>query len=128
MLANLRARARALKNDTLALYFAAQDSRTPWYAKLLVLMIVAYTFSPIDLVPDFVPILGLLDDLILVPLGLALAIKLIPTEVLAEARMKATSQGLDKNVGRIGTVIIIVIWGLALYWAVTFVLRLLETR
>ena len=73
MLASLKARARALKTETYALYLAARDPRTPWYAKGLVLLIVAYALSPIDLIPDFVPVLGYLDDLIIVPGGIALA-------------------------------------------------------
>lgn len=80
LLAELKERARHLKAETFALYLAARDPRTPWYAKLIVADIVAYAFSPIDLIPDFVPVLGYLDDLILVPMGIALAIKLIPIQ------------------------------------------------
>ncbi len=89
MLAELKQRARHLKSETFALYLAARDPRTPWYAKLLVAGIVAYAFSPIDLIPDFVPVLGYLDDLILIPLGIALAIKMVPHSVLAECRARA---------------------------------------
>ena len=84
LLAELKQRARHLKAETFALYLAARDPGTPWYAKLLVAGIVAYAFSPLDLIPDFVPVLGYLDDLILIPLGIALAIKLIPHSVLTE--------------------------------------------
>lgn len=84
LLENLKQRARGLKAETFALYLAARHPRTPWYAKLFVAGIVAYAFSPMDLIPDFVPVLGYLDDLILLPLGIAVAIKMIPASVLAE--------------------------------------------
>ena len=86
LLDELKKRARHLKAETFALYLAARDPRTPWYAKLLVAGIVAYAFSPIDLIPDFVPVFGYLDDLILLPMGITLAIKLVPNSVLAECR------------------------------------------
>lgn len=95
LLAELKQRARHLKAETFALYLAARDPRTPWYAKLIVAGIVAYALSPIDLIPDFVPVLGYLDDLILIPMGIALAIKLIPDAVLADCRTRA--QGTMKN-------------------------------
>ena len=88
LLAELKQRARHLKAETFALYLAARDPRTPWYAKLLVAGIVAYAVSPIDLIPDFVPVLGYLDDLILIPAGIALAIKLVPDSVLADCRVQ----------------------------------------
>ena len=115
LLAELKQRARHLKAETLALYLAARDPRTPWYAKLLVAGIVAYAVSPIDLIPDFVPVLGYLDDLILIPAGVALAVKLVPDSVLADCRAQA--QEIFKNgkpVSRIAGVVIVVIWiGLA---------------
>lgn len=88
-LAALKKRADCLKADTLALYLAARDPRTPWYAKLLLAGVVAYALSPIDLIPDFIPVLGYLDDLVLIPLGIALAIRLIPPRVMAECRARA---------------------------------------
>lgn len=111
MLAELKQRARHLKSETFALYLAARDPRTPWYAKLLVAGIVAYAFSPIDLIPDFVPVLGYLDDLILIPLGITLAIKMVPHSVLAECRARAqeTMQN-GKPVSRVAGIVIIVIW------------------
>jgi uncharacterized membrane protein YkvA (DUF1232 family) len=78
LLATLKQRARLLKSETFALYLAARHPQTPWYAKFLAAGIVAYAFSPIDLIPDFIPILGYLDDLILIPIGIALVIKLVP--------------------------------------------------
>src|SRR6476620_3180105 len=90
VLESWRARARALKRDTYALYLAARDPRTPWYARALAVLILAYAFSPIDLIPDFIPVLGYLDDLLLVPLGLALLARLVPAEVMADARARAS--------------------------------------
>ncbi len=97
---SLKQLATKLKNDVYTVYLASKDSRTPWYARLLAVVVVAYAFSPIDLIPDFIPILGYLDDLILVPLGLWLVIKLIPTHILAECREQAlalSAQGKPKN-------------------------------
>ncbi|MFN4361972.1 MAG: YkvA family protein [Hylemonella sp.] len=118
-LEGLRQRARALKDQTYVLYLAARHPRTPWYAKLLVAGIVAYAFSPIDLIPDFIPVLGLLDDLVLIPLGIWLAIRLVPPLVLAECRLRA--QERRKLVSRAAGVVIVAIWmalvGLGLWWA-----------
>ena len=121
-LSELKQRARHLKADTYALYLAARDPRTPWYAKLLVAGIAAYAFSPIDLIPDFVPILGYLDDLILIPLGIALAIKLVPHSVLAECRTRAQETMQNrKPVSRVAGAVIVVIWlvlaALCIVWA-----------
>jgi len=87
--ARLRARARELKIQVHALLLAYRDPRTPWYAKALAVLVAAYALSPIDLIPDFIPVLGQLDDLLLVPLGIALAVRLIPREVLADCRARA---------------------------------------
>jgi uncharacterized membrane protein YkvA (DUF1232 family) len=83
--------ARRLKNEIMTLYLAARDRRTPWYAKAIVGCVVAYALSPIDLIPDFIPVLGYLDDLLLLPLGIYLALKLIPAEVLTDARTQAAN-------------------------------------
>lgn len=123
MLARLRARARALKNEAFAVYLAAKDPRTPWYAKALIFFVVAHTFSPIDLIPDFIPVLGYLDDLIIVPGGLWLAVRLIPPEVLAEARATAATRSFDRRVGYIGMAIIILVWIVVLVGLVYFILR-----
>lgn len=110
-LAVLRQRARRLKAETLALYLAARDPRTPWYAKLLVAGIVAYALSPIDLIPDFVPVLGYLDDLVLIPMGISLAIRLIPDAVLDACRTQANAtMESGKPVSRIAGAIIVIIW------------------
>ncbi|NIS83017.1 MAG: DUF1232 domain-containing protein [Anaerolineales bacterium] len=111
MFDRLKQWARHLKKETYALYFAYRDPRVPWYAKLLVAFVVAHTFSPIDLIPDFIPVIGHLDDLIITPLGLVLALRLIPAEVMAEARIKAESSLIEgKNVSRVGLLIVISIW------------------
>ncbi len=111
VLEKLKHRTRHLKAETFALYLAARDPRTPWYAKLLVAGIVAYAFSPIDLIPDFVPVFGYLDDLVLIPLGIALAIKLLPHSVLAECRTRAQETTRNgKPVSRVAGAVIVVIW------------------
>lgn len=92
MLQSLQCRTRVLKQDAFTLYFACQDQRTPWYAKFLAALVVGYAFSPIDLIPDFIPVLGLLDDLIIVPLGVLMVCRLIPLEVMADCRRKAEEQ------------------------------------
>jgi uncharacterized membrane protein YkvA (DUF1232 family) len=112
-LAGWRARllswARRLKIDAYALYLAARDPRVPWMAKAVSAAVAAYAFSPIDLVPDFVPVLGALDDLIIVPLGVALALRLIPPDVMTECRARAESFA-DRPVSRIAAVAIVFIW------------------
>lgn len=110
MLEQLRDRARALKQEALAIYFAARDPRTPWHVKALIFFVVAHTFSPIDLIPDFIPILGYLDDLIITPGGIWLAVRLIPAEVMKDARATAAAQGVDGRVGKLGAAIIVVTW------------------
>jgi uncharacterized membrane protein YkvA (DUF1232 family) len=89
MLESWKGRARRLKGETYALYLAYRDPRTPWYAKVFAALVVGYAFSPIDLIPDPIPVLGYLDDLLLVPLGIALALKMIPLAVLDECREQA---------------------------------------
>ena len=89
MLESWKRRARRLKKETYALYLTYRDPRTPWYAKVFAALVVAYAFSPIDLIPDPIPVLGYLDDLLLVPLGIALALKMIPPVVLDECREQA---------------------------------------
>ena len=122
--ASLRRKVRALEADTLALYLAARDPRVPWPAKAVAALTVAYALSPIDLIPDFIPVIGYLDDLVLVPLGLALAIRLIPPALLAEHRAEAArrfTQGGPRS--RIGAVFVILTWALAVAWLVSALLR-----
>ena len=106
---SLKAWAFALKRDAHAVWLAARDPRTPWYAKAVALCVAAYAFSPIDLIPDFVPVLGYLDDLILVPAGLWLALKLVPPEVLAEHRA-AAEEAARRPVSKVAAGIVIVAW------------------
>ena len=104
-------RAQALKRETYAVYLACRDPRVPWYGRLLAACVVGYAFSPIDLVPDFVPVLGYLDDLILIPLGIALLLKIIPPEVMAECRVKAEAViASGKPTNWIAAGIIVGIW------------------
>jgi uncharacterized membrane protein YkvA (DUF1232 family) len=110
MLDRLKARALELKREAYAIHFAARDPRTPWYAKALIFFVVAHTFSPIDLIPDFIPILGYLDDLIIAPGGLWLAVRLIPPEVMAEARSAAASRGIEGSAGKVGAVLTVLLW------------------
>jgi len=107
----LRDWARRLQAETLALWFAARDDRTPWYAKLFVAAVVAYALSPIDLIPDFVPVLGLLDDIILIPIGVALALRMIPADVMAAARERARLALADPRPrSGVAAAVIVAIW------------------
>lgn len=117
MLQSWRLRVRALKHESYALYLAARDPRTPWYAQLIAGLVVAYAFSPIDLIPDFIPVLGMLDDLLLVPLGIALALRLTPPIVLAECRQRAKDAfEAGKPVSRGAAIVIVALWiGLAAF-------------
>ena len=122
LLEKLKHRARQLKRETFALYLAARHPGTPWHAKLFVAAVAAYAFSPIDLIPDFIPVLGYLDDLILIPLGIMLAVKLVPPDVLAECRARAQEiMANGKPVSRIASAVIVVIWlalaALCIRWA-----------
>ena len=110
---SLKEKARALKRETTALWFALRDPRTPWAARVVGALVVAYALSPIDLIPDFIPVLGLLDDLILLPLGIALCIRLIPADVFEDARRRAIDAE-RQPANRIAAVVIVLIWiGLA---------------
>ena len=109
---NLKTKARALKRETIALYLAARDPRTPWAAKLVIAIVVGYALSPIDLIPDFIPVLGYLDDLVLLPLGILLAVQLIPAEVLADARRAAHQANGNLAGGRVAASVIVVLWAI----------------
>ncbi len=113
MLAQLKDWARALKRDVHAIYLAARDPRVPWYAKALAVAVAAYALSPIDLIPDFIPVLGYLDDLVIVPLGLWLAISLIPAGVMTEYRQRAAKIA-QRPVSKAGAVAVIAIWILSI--------------
>ena len=109
MAGRLKEWARTIKRDAHAVYLAARDSRVPWYAKALAICIAGYALSPIDLIPDFVPVLGYLDDVILLPIGIWAVVKLIPPEVMAEHRATATLAA-DRPVSRTAALVIALIW------------------
>ena len=120
----LKQRAQRLKVEVYALYLAYKDPRVPLYARIFAACVVGYAFSPIDLIPDFIPVLGYLDDLIIVPAGIVLALKMIPASVMAECREQAQEvmrQG--KPVNRIAAAFIIGIWLLMAALAVALVIR-----
>jgi uncharacterized membrane protein YkvA (DUF1232 family) len=111
MLSELRRRARAVKRDTLALYLAARHPSTPWYAKALAVFIVGYALSPIDLIPDFIPLLGYLDDVILLPAAILLCVRLVPPAVLAECRQEAAETfAAGRPESRTAAFVIALIW------------------
>jgi uncharacterized membrane protein YkvA (DUF1232 family) len=109
MLAHLKAWARNLRRDSHAIYLASRDPRVPWYAKALAIAVAAYALSPIDLIPDFIPVVGYLDDLVIVPLGIWLVVSLIPEDVMAECRARADEIG-QRPVSRAGMMAIIAVW------------------
>ena len=111
---SLKARARELKQLTLVAYYAARDPRTPVFVRVLALLVAAYALSPIDLIPDFIPVLGYLDDLILVPLGLALVIRLLPESVVASARQQA-QRAAERPTSKLAAGVIVVVWLLVLF-------------
>lgn len=108
-LATLKAQAKQLKQHTLTVYFAARDPRTPLLVRILAVLVAAYALSPIDLIPDFVPVIGYLDDLLLIPLGLALVVRLTPPEVIEAARARA-EQASIKPVSYSAAAAIIGVW------------------
>jgi uncharacterized membrane protein YkvA (DUF1232 family) len=109
MLNRLKNWARSLKRDVHALYLAARDPRVPWYAKALALVVAAYALSPIDLIPDFIPVIGYLDDLILVPLGIWLVVSLIPPDVMAEYRNIASAIA-HRPVSKAAAIAVVSMW------------------
>src|SRR5690349_13135744 len=113
MLESWKKWAKTIKRDAHALYLAARDPRVSWYAKALAFAVAAYAASPIDLIPDFIPVLGYLDDLLIVPLGIMLVIRLIPPEIMAEHRALATA-AQDRPVSRTAAAVIVVLWTLSI--------------
>ena len=127
MLGALKQQAKQLKGEVLALYFAYRNPRTPWYAKALAACVVAYALSPIDLIPDFIPVLGYLDDLVLVPLGIVLAVKMIPETVMVESRARAQAlTGTRRPENWIAAGIIVAVWLVLLWLIVAWVLKVLK--
>ncbi len=121
----LKARARSLKADAFALYFVARDPRTPWYARAIAGAVVAYALSPFDLIPDFIPVIGYLDDLVLVPLGVVLALKLVPEEVMRDCRARANAAAA-RPISRVGAAFVIAVWLLVAVWLALTVRNLLS--
>jgi len=122
-------RAGELKREIYAIYLAHKDPRVPWYAKLLAACVVAYAFSPIDLVPDFIPVLGYLDDLILVPLGIYFVLKMIPDKVMSECREKAqalSDQRRPRNL--LAAAVIVAIWIILAVATALLMIRLMSNR
>jgi uncharacterized membrane protein YkvA (DUF1232 family) len=115
----LRGWARRIKRDALTVYFAARHPGTPWLVRMLALGVAAYALSPIDLIPDFVPVLGYLDDLLLVPLGVMLVVRLLPATVLDESRARA-SAAVDRPISRWAAAVIIALWAAAIGWTAWF--------
>jgi uncharacterized membrane protein YkvA (DUF1232 family) len=112
VLTRLKAWAKDLKRDVVALWLAARDARVPWHAKAVAAAVAAYALSPIDLIPDFVPVIGYLDDLIIVPAGIWLAVRLVPGDVLDELR-EAAAKVAERPVSRAGLALIVAIWVMA---------------
>ncbi|MEI6136910.1 MAG: YkvA family protein [Chloroflexota bacterium] len=111
MIERLRQRARSIKRDTYALYLACRDPRVPWYAKVCAGAVVVYALSPIDLIPDFIPVLGYLDDLILVPVGIVLVRRMIPPAILEEHRATAIARfAVGRAASWAGAALVITIW------------------
>ena len=122
----LRKKARSLKANSLALWFAYRDPRTPWYSKLWLAIVVGYAFSPIDIIPDFIPVLGYLDDFILLPIGIAVAIRLIPEDVFRDSQDKAREwfeQQKGKPSSRVFAAMIVLFWLLLLFLISYIVLK-----
>jgi uncharacterized membrane protein YkvA (DUF1232 family) len=116
--------ARRLSAQTYALYLAYRHPKTPWYAKVFAALIVGYVFSPIDPIPDFIPVVGLLDEMVVVPIGVLLAAKMIPPAVLEECREKAREVAeSEKPVSRVAAVVIVAVWVLCVAMAVYLALR-----
>lgn len=113
----LRSWARTIKQDVLALYLATVDRRVPLAPKIVAFCVAAYALSPIDLIPDFIPILGYLDDLVILPLGIMLAVKLVPADLMSEFRAAALTRERDPVVGKAGAAIVVSLWILGITMA-----------
>lgn len=119
-----RQRAAQLKSETYALYLAYRDPRTPWYARVFAALVIGYVFSPIDPIPDFIPVVGLLDEMVVVPIGVLVAARMIPADVLAECREKAreAAEG-ERPVSRVAAVVVVCAWLLCVALAVFLAVR-----
>jgi uncharacterized membrane protein YkvA (DUF1232 family) len=123
VLQRVRDWARTIKRDTVAVWLAARDPRVPWYAKLLAGAVAAYALSPIDLIPDFIPVLGYLDDMVIVPVGILLTVRLIPSGLMTEFRAEAARRE-GRPTSTVGAVAIGCLWvaalAIAAWWVLTF--------
>jgi uncharacterized membrane protein YkvA (DUF1232 family) len=127
MLSSLRAKAKQLERETYALYFAYRDPRTPWYARAFSAFVVAHTVSPIDLIPDFIPIIGYLDDLIITPLGLYVALRMIPAQVMVDARQQAALASAEGRIKtKAGIAIVLSIWAIGAILLLIVLARLIQ--
>lgn len=116
MVERARQWARVIKRDVAALWLSVRDARVPWYAKFVAGAVAAYALSPLDLIPDFIPVLGYLDDLVIVPLGVLVAVKLVPAELMVELREEAARR--SRPVSFAGLILVIAIWALAATWLI----------
>jgi uncharacterized membrane protein YkvA (DUF1232 family) len=114
-------KARRLRDEVYALFLSFRDKRMPWYAKVFIIAIVAYALSPIDLIPDFIPVLGYIDDLIIVPAGVYLALRMVPAEIREVYRQKAADVKVNSKAKWSAAAVIIVVWMLALYLIISTV-------
>ncbi len=123
-----RERARALQNELYALYLAYRHPGTPWYAKAWALLVLAYACSPIDLIPDMIPILGYVDDVIILPMGIYFALRLIPADILAETRGRAQQElAVDPSIQKKGTILILSLWLLVIGVTILVIWRIIDT-
>lgn len=117
-----QSKARSLKREVQALILASRDPRVPWGARVLAILVIAYALSPIDLIPDVIPILGYVDDLLLIPLGIALVIRLIPPELLEDCRRRARTDGPAATwSGRVAALLIVSLWGVVMYFTIRWI-------
>ncbi len=111
----LKEKVKQLKTEVYVLYLALKDHRTPWYVKAMATVVVAYALSPVDLIPDFIPVLGYIDDLILIPAGIYLTFKMIPDDILEEHRQKVKTTPINSRIKWVAAAIVVFIWLLVLY-------------
>ena len=125
----LKQKSRNLKIEIYALFLAYRDPRVPWYAKAFVAIVVGYAFSPIDLIPDFIPVLGYLDDLVLIPLGVAVALKMIPEKIMEDCRIRSKEvMSAKKPINRAAAVVIIFIWLMLIVMTIALVLKVSSAK
>ncbi|HML03064.1 MAG TPA: YkvA family protein [Candidatus Bathyarchaeia archaeon] len=122
---SFKERVENMKTEAHVLFLASKDPQVPWYAKLLMVLGVGYAVSPLDLIPDFVPVLGLLDDLVIVPAGVSFVVKMIPKDVMEECRRKAKDEPINTRTKWVAALIIVSIWAIAIYLLIRFVLPLI---